>query len=101
MSQRPSDLIQDDLEKFQRYSGDGGMDFSPAAIIELSLLSLTGFVALGWLVAIFWVPDPIDGQVWMGLGALGLVVFGLPTGLIMAFRRGAGEIALAMLREIG
>lgn len=98
MSVDPGDMLKDDLEKVSDLRS-GGMDTSIPALMELAFGSLAGLTALLWIVALFWVPDPITGQTWMGLGALGGVLFGLPAGAIFMLRRGGAEVLMAIVRE--
>lgn len=98
MSNDPSDLLEDDFRKFQQYRGKG-MDTSIPAMLELGFGAVTLLIGFVWLVSLYWVPDPIDGQVWMQAGMLGLLIFGGPAGLIFMLRRGGSEVLMAMVRE--
>lgn len=95
-----NDALSDDMEKFRELEGSGGFDMSPPAVIELAFASLTALVALGWLVSLLWVPDAINGQTWMGLGALGMVMFGVPAGAIYVLRRGGIDVVKAVIRDM-
>lgn len=93
-----SDMVQDDLEKVRSVSS-GGIDTSIPALIELTLGVATAFVALGWLAALLWVPDPVDGLTWMSVGATLMSLFGIPAALVYGLRRGGAEMARAIVRE--
>jgi hypothetical protein len=77
--------VGDDIEKFRelRRRDSGGW-----VKVELIFGSLTALVGLVWFVSIIFVPDQIDGAAWMGLGMLGLGLFGAPTAAIYWLRRG-------------
>ena len=90
---------QQDIERLKDMSR-GGMDTSPDAIAEGVLSVLFGLVAIGWLVAIWWVPDTIAGEVWLGAGIVGGIVFGVPLAAIMALRRGGVSQLARALREV-
>jgi len=93
-----NDALSDDIDKFRELESGGGFDLTPPAAIEIGFASLTAVVALGWLVSLLWVPDTIDGQTWMGLGTLGLVMFGAPAAAVYALRRGGMEIVRDVIR---
>ena len=93
-------MVQDDIAKVKSVSGNGGMDTSLPALMELAFASLTGVTAVVWFLAILLVPDTIDGITWMSLGALGLVLFGLPAGLLYLLRRGGATVIRDLVRSV-
>lgn len=95
-----NDAFSDDIEKFRDLEGRDGFDLTPPAALELAFASLTALVALGWLVSLLWVPDTINGQTWMGLGALGMVMFGAPAAAIYGLRRGGMDIVKRVIRDM-
>lgn len=95
-----NDAFSDDMEKFRDLEGRDGFDLTPPAAIELGFASLTAVVALAWLVSLLWVPDTINGQTWMGLGALGMVMFGAPAAAIYALRRGGMQVLQTVIRDM-
>lgn len=99
MQDDPQELLRNDLEKFGDLSGDG-FDTSLPAMIELGFVAMTTLVLLCWLVMLLWVPDPIDGQQWMGFGMVGLLMFGVPGGLLFILRRGGAAVLIAVIREL-
>ena len=94
-----NEMAREDVEKFKNLSGDG-MEWSLPAMIELVLGALTTGVVLTWLISMYWVPDPIDGSIWMGLGMLGAAVFGLPLAVIVVMRRGGADVIRAVVRGV-
>ncbi len=98
MNEDLEEMVQKDKERFRDLSGGDGMDLSPPALIELVFFSLTALTLLAWLASLFLFD--VDGQTWMGLGALGLVMFGLPAGLIFVLRRGGAEVVERMIRNV-
>ncbi len=92
------EMVQKDKERFRDLSGGDGMDLSPPALIELVFLLLTGMTLIAWFVSLFLFD--VDGQTWMGIGALGLVMFGLPAGLVFALRRGGAEVVESIIRDV-
>lgn len=96
----PGDL-QKDLEKFREFRNrDGGLTTSVPSLLELAFGSLTALLGIVWLVSLWWVPDVIAGETWMGLGILGIVLVGLPFLAIYWFRRGGIDVLRALLREV-
>lgn len=91
-------MLKDDLEKFQSMRGNGGMDTTLPALIELAFTALTGLVVIAWFLSLFLLSDSVDGVTLMSLGMLGLVMFGLPAGLIYALRRGGATVIRDMIR---
>jgi len=77
--------VSDDIEKFRELRN---RESGPWVKFELVFGSLTALVGIVWFVSIIWVPDTIDGATWMGLGMLGLGLFGAPTAAIYWLRRG-------------
>lgn len=103
MSDRDFDLnseFRDDVQKFRKLNRRDGMDWSLPAFIELAFGSLTAVAGLAWLVSLWWVPDVIPGTTWMGLGMLGLVLFGGPAALVYGLRRGGADVVRALVRDI-
>lgn len=96
MSADADDLIREDIEKFQRMRGQD-MDMSLPSMVELGFFSLTALVAVSWLVALFFTPDPIPGETWLGLGGLGMTMFGIPAALIYWLRRGGAATIAAFV----
>lgn len=102
MSGRNDDLdrmVREDIDAV-RSLARGGVDTSVPVLLELGLASLTGLVLLCWLLALLWVPDPIPGDMWMAIGMLGLVLFGLPAGTIYVLRRGGADVVRALVTEL-
>lgn len=97
MNDDMSDMLEDDLEKFQSMRGQG-MDTSIPALVELGFAVCLALVAIAWFAALWWTPDPIAGTTWMGLGVFGLILFGAPFGLIYALRRGGAELLTRTIR---
>lgn len=95
-----NELARKDLEKVSAYQGQG-LDTSLPAMIELGFGSLTALVAICWFVAMYWVPDPIPGTTWFGVGMVGLVLFGLPAGTIFVLRRGGADVVRAIAQSMG
>jgi len=93
-------MVSNDMDRMQRVGSGDGMDWSVPAVVELTFLSLTALVGIVWLVSLLWVPEPIDGQTWMGMGMLGLLMFGAPAGMVFALRRGGAEMVRAIIREM-
>lgn len=93
-----NDAFSDDIDKFRELETGDGFDLTPAAALEIAFASLTALVTLGWLVSLLWVPDTINGQTWMGLGTLGLAMFGAPAAAVFALRRGGMEIVRDVIR---
>jgi len=96
MNDDMSDMWRDDVDKFQRLA-DQDSDWGLPAYMELGFGTLTGLTVVGWLIGLYLAP--VDGPTWMGLGGLGLVLFGLPTALIYGLRRGGIELVRAVVRE--
>lgn len=96
------ELVRNDVQRFRELRrSDGGLDSGLPAMIELGFGSLSALAGLTWVLMLLWVPDPIDGGTWMGFGMLGLVLFGLPTGLIYVLRRGGAEVVREVVRGMG
>jgi len=96
-----NDEFSDDIDKFRNLDTGGGFDMAPPALLELAFLSLTALVGLAWLVGLFFVPETgLDGPTWMGLGALGVVMFGLPAAAIYGLRRGGMGVVRAVVRDL-
>ncbi len=98
MNQDIEEMVQEDKERFRDLSGGDGMDMTIPALFELTFLLLTGLTLIAWFVSLFLFD--VDGQTWMGVGALGLVMFGLPAGLIFALRRGGAEVIEGFIRDV-
>lgn len=86
MSNDIDDLISDDIENIR--NRQGGMDRTLPAMVELGFLSLTALAGVGWLIALFFTPDPIPSGVWLGGGMLAVGAFGFPAAVIYIMRRG-------------
>ena len=82
------DMAQDDLKKARRLASGSGRSWTGPAIIELGLMTVTGFVALGWIIALFYTPEPIPSDLWLFGGMFAMACFGGPTVLIYSVRRG-------------
>lgn len=91
-------LVEEDKEKFKDLSFS--TDTSAPAIAEGVLIGLAGVVCMAWLVALFWVPDTIDGTTWMSLGVLGLLLTATPAGAIYWLRRGGIETIARMIAQV-
>jgi hypothetical protein len=79
---------QKDIQKARRAMRTDGMSWSWASAIEGLLLSLTGLVGLGWIVALWFTPTPISGELWLFGGMFAMFCFGAPTALVYFLRRG-------------
>lgn len=79
---------QEDLKKARRAMRSDGWSWSWAAAIEGVFGALTGLVGIGWLVALWFTPDPISGQLWLFGGMFALLCIGGPTMLVYFLRRG-------------
>jgi len=91
---------QKDLEKFRQMRRQDG-NRSAGGWLEGVLAMAASLVACAWFVTMWlWVPDPIDGQTWMGLGALGMSVTGVPAAIIYYGRRGGAEMFKQIIREV-
>lgn len=100
MSERdPWEMAQDDIETVRR-GMQGGVDTSVPAIAEGVLGALTALAVLAWLVSMWWVPEVIDGQLWLGGGLLGLTALGVPTLGIYVLRRGGVRVLERLLRGV-
>lgn len=100
MSQRdPWDMAEDDLEKVRRGMSGDGRDWKLPAIIEGIFLSLLALCGLAWLAMLFYTPDPIPGESWLGFGLLAATLLGLPAAAIHVLRTG-GEDVERKLREV-
>lgn len=92
-------MAQQDVQKIRQYQG-GDVEATIPNLVELVLGGLTALHAVVWFGAILLVPDTIDGTTWMGLGLLGLVLFGGPAGLIYWLRRGGAETIRAVVQNM-
>ena len=92
--------IERDIEKFRRYRRRDGRDLAPGAIAEGAFAAVLGLTGLVWLVLLWFTPDPVPSTLWMGVGMLGLVLFGLPAGAIYVLRRGGAETLRRLVREV-
>jgi len=91
---------QKDLEKFRRMRRQDNSR-SAGGWLEAILGLAAAIVAAAWFVTMWlWVPDPIDGPTWMGLGALGMSVTGLPAAIIYYGRRGGARVAKQLIQEV-
>lgn len=96
-----NDMVREDVEKFRRYRGRGGVERTLPALVELALTGTTALIALVWLGSLYFVPDPIPGQMWMGIGMLGLVIVGVPAAAVALLRRGGVDTLLRVLERAG
>jgi len=92
------EMVESDVEKFKRLRSRGGWGLP--GYLELGFGAVTGVVLVGWLLALLWVPDPIDGNAWMGVGMLALLLTGVPTAAIFWLRRGGADIVRAVVRGL-
>lgn len=99
--QDPQEMIEEDMEKFRRLQESGGFDNSLPAWLELIGATLTAILVGLWMLSLLWVPDPIGGRAWMGVGMIGLVLFGGPTALIYWLRRGGAQLLIDLARSVG
>lgn len=99
MSDDIQDWLERDKERLQNMN-TGGREWGVAGYLEAGLASITALIALAWLLSMWWVPDPIDGTTWMGLGMLGMALFGLPTVAIYWLRRGGTVVVREILAGV-
>lgn len=85
----------EDVQKIRELRNRDG-NWEPPAVIEGVFASLTALVGLVWFLGLF-VLD-VDGTTWMGLGALGAVLFGVPAALVYALRRGGAALIQETIR---
>ena len=86
----------EDLDKFRELRNRGG-GWEPGALIEGVFASLTALVGVAWFIGLFLVD--VDGTTWMGLGALGGLLFGVPAAIIYGLRRGGAALIRETVRE--
>ena len=101
MSRQDVDLegmAGDDIDRLKRMRRSG--DMGPGAKFELTFGGLTVLTGMVWMGSILWVPDPIDGGAWMGVGLLFLGLFGAPTAAIYWLRRGGAAVVRDVIREV-
>lgn len=91
-------LVKQDKETLKNASFD--TDFSTLAVVEGLFIALAGVVCMAWLVALYWVPDTIDGTTWMSLGTLGLLLTGTPAGAIYWLRRGGVKQLARLIGQV-
>jgi len=94
----PEGMASRDIQRLKQMQSTG--DVGPGARLELVFGGLTMMTGMVWMLSIIWVPDPIDGGVWMGLGLLFLGMFGAPTGAVYWLRRGGADIVRQMVRQV-
>lgn len=87
---------RDDVEKFKRLRRRDKQGWSLGSVVELIFASLAGLSALAWFIAMWFVPDPVPGDLWLGLGGLAVAVFAGPAFAIYQLRRGG----LGRLRQL-
>lgn len=92
---------QDDVEKFKQLRRRDKQGWSVGSVLEIVFITLAGLVAVSWFVAMFFVPDPVPGDMWLGLGGLGILVTGVPALVIYHLRRDGLEVLQRLIREVG
>lgn len=93
------EMVRQDIEQLRRLATNR-QDTGLPVLIEVVLWSLTAVVAIVWLLAMFWTPDPIPAGAWLGLGMLGLGLFGLPAGAMYVLRNGGATVIRGVVREL-
>jgi hypothetical protein len=93
-------MAKEDLRNARRMAQGSGRSWTAPAIIEAALLTLTGFVALGWIIALFYTPSPIPSEVWLFGGLFAMACFGGPTALVYMVRRGGLKAITRAMRGV-
>lgn len=91
---------QEDVQKFKQMRRRDN-NRQAGGWLEAILGVLAALVGVAWFVTMWlWVPEPIDGPTWMGLGALGMSVTGLPAAIIYYARRGGARVFKREIRRL-
>lgn len=87
----------EDIQKFRELR-NRDQSWSIPGILEGVLAACTGLVAVVWFAGLFLLD--VEGTTWMGLGALGGLLFGTPAAIVYGLRRGGAEIVRQTIRGL-